>query len=104
MYMLDMFFVSSRRRHTRCALVAGVQTCALPICYRQRRARARLSDGLIALHEGRWLRAQKLLEKAADENRVRLPALRAAANAARVRGDDAGAEHLLDLEIGRAHV
>src|SRR3546814_16993341 len=26
------FFFSSRRRHTRCALVTGVQTCALPIC------------------------------------------------------------------------
>src|SRR3546814_9204866 len=25
------FCVSSRRRHTRCALVTGVQTCALPI-------------------------------------------------------------------------
>src|SRR3546814_7013931 len=25
------FFCSSRRRHTRCALVTGVQTCALPI-------------------------------------------------------------------------
>src|SRR3546814_5738509 len=24
--------LSSRRRHTRCALVTGVQTCALPIC------------------------------------------------------------------------
>src|SRR3546814_3345056 len=27
------FFFSSRRRHTRCALVTGVQTCALPIFY-----------------------------------------------------------------------
>src|SRR3546814_19392565 len=26
-----MFCFSSRRRHTRCALVTGVQTCALPI-------------------------------------------------------------------------
>src|SRR3546814_10283449 len=26
-----IFFCSSRRRHTRCALVTGVQTCALPI-------------------------------------------------------------------------
>src|SRR3546814_4444126 len=26
------FFFSSIRRHTRCALVTGVQTCALPIC------------------------------------------------------------------------
>src|SRR3546814_2019499 len=25
------FFISSRSRHTRCALVTGVQTCALPI-------------------------------------------------------------------------
>src|SRR3546814_5664057 len=29
--MLIYFFFSSRRRHTRCALVTGVQTCALPI-------------------------------------------------------------------------
>src|SRR3546814_11931566 len=27
------FFVSSRRRHTICALVTGVQTCALPISF-----------------------------------------------------------------------
>src|SRR3546814_3701789 len=30
--VLCLFFFSSRRRHTRCALVTGVQTCALPIC------------------------------------------------------------------------
>src|SRR3546814_3643091 len=29
--MVVLFFFSSRRRHTRCALVTGVQTCALPI-------------------------------------------------------------------------
>src|SRR3546814_10386889 len=29
---VTVFFFSSRRRHTRCALVTGVQTCALPIC------------------------------------------------------------------------
>src|SRR3546814_14410026 len=29
--MFIFFFFSSRRRHTRCALVTGVQTCALPI-------------------------------------------------------------------------
>src|SRR3546814_14924867 len=29
--MLFDFFFSSRRRHTRCALVTGVLTCALPI-------------------------------------------------------------------------
>src|SRR3546814_3856710 len=37
LYLCDLscvcvsFFFSSRRRHTRCALVTGVQTCALPI-------------------------------------------------------------------------
>src|SRR3546814_5647376 len=30
--LVGFFFFSSRRRHTRCALVTGVQTCALPIC------------------------------------------------------------------------
>src|SRR3546814_7185838 len=30
-YEKCVFFFSSRRRHTRCALVTGVQTCALPI-------------------------------------------------------------------------
>src|SRR3546814_3718062 len=31
MYLVVWLF-SSRRRNTRCALVTGVQTCALPIC------------------------------------------------------------------------
>src|SRR3546814_2331992 len=35
-----MFFFSSRRRHTRCALVTGVQTCALSdLCYLNRACR-----------------------------------------------------------------
>src|SRR3546814_8276691 len=32
MSLIAFFLFSSRRRHTRCALVTGVQTCALPIC------------------------------------------------------------------------
>src|SRR3546814_15160783 len=31
--VIFLFFFSSRRRHTRCALVTGVQTCALPISW-----------------------------------------------------------------------
>src|SRR3546814_2880400 len=32
MYLFFCYvYISSRRRHTRCALVTGVQTCALPI-------------------------------------------------------------------------
>src|SRR3546814_5572596 len=29
---MESYFFESRRRHTRCALVTGVQTFALPIC------------------------------------------------------------------------
>src|SRR3546814_1496392 len=32
LWVKHSFFFSSRRSHTRCALVTGVQTCALPIC------------------------------------------------------------------------
>src|SRR3546814_4865947 len=37
------FFFSSRRRHTRCALVTGVQTCALPI----------FADRVVVMNNGR---------------------------------------------------
>src|SRR3546814_9109635 len=40
-----LFFCSSRRRHTRCALVTGVQTCALPI-----------SRTIVAVHLGSALK------------------------------------------------
>src|SRR3546814_5773927 len=30
--IVEIVFFASRRRHTRCALVTGVQTCALPFC------------------------------------------------------------------------
>src|SRR3546814_2024563 len=43
MIVLFYFFFSSRRRHTRCALVTGVQTCALPI-YRARAGGSHPSD------------------------------------------------------------
>src|SRR3546814_12900207 len=44
------FFFSSRRRHTRCALVTGVQTCALPIS--------------ASLHSGRPQSTRKGIESA----------------------------------------
>src|SRR3546814_18600991 len=38
--VVTLFFFSSRRRHTRCALVTGVQTCALPIFKASRKVRS----------------------------------------------------------------
>src|SRR3546814_1799574 len=48
--MISFFFFSSRRRHTRCALVTGVQTCALPIYY-ECFSRLRTADGYMILPE-----------------------------------------------------
>src|SRR3546814_6524137 len=45
------FFFSSRRRHTRCALVTGVQTCALPI-WRQQVVHAQPAEHQPGVDEG----------------------------------------------------
>src|SRR3546814_576624 len=49
-----VFFFSSRRRHTSCALVTGVQTCALPISaaqkYKQLRERGAFGRGNMRYH------------------------------------------------------
>src|SRR3546814_10040573 len=44
--MLGLFFFSSRRRHTSCALVTGVQTCALPICLQESGLNAQEIDSI----------------------------------------------------------
>src|SRR3546814_15077229 len=49
------FLFSSRRRHTRCALVTGVQTCALPIsetAEAELRARGLVYDGVLEAPKG----------------------------------------------------
>src|SRR3546814_3040500 len=58
--ILSFFFFSSRRRHTRCALVTGVQTCALPIC----RQDGQVFPEGITVHGrsngvGRWMGARR---------------------------------------------
>src|SRR3546814_6930491 len=50
-----MFFFSSRRRHTRCALVTGVQTCALPILHLSRRSFQVGNSGLLQVLESERL-------------------------------------------------
>src|SRR3546814_4478945 len=44
-------FFSSRRRHTRCALVTGVQTCALPISIGAMPKPARFRERLAAIND-----------------------------------------------------
>src|SRR3546814_4220689 len=60
-FVFIFFFFSSRRRHTRCALVTGVQTCALPIFYmiRMPDANGFLTLGIVQENE----RLQERLEE-----------------------------------------
>lgn len=80
-------------------LLALIRLLRLPTRFwsrrRSRTARERLAGGLVALHEGRWQKAERLLSRAASDSRHRLPALLAAARAAQSRGDtDAASEYL----------
>jgi HemY protein len=64
--------------------------------FRRRQMRARLTDGLAALHQGHWARAEKLLEQAAERDEVAAVARVGAARAADARGDAAAAQRLLE--------
>lgn len=81
------------------ALWLAVALLRLPWRYLARRrrhvARERLAGGLVALHEGRWHKAERLLTRAAIEPQHRLPALLGAARAAQSRGDTPRADSLL---------
>src|SRR3546814_9085862 len=57
LFVAVFFFFSSRRRHTRCALVTGVQTCALPICRELRPCAACGRHQQVAILEAVELRA-----------------------------------------------
>src|SRR3546814_2367557 len=48
------FFFTSRRRHTRCALVTGVQTCALPI-YQDLGVKPRLASCHTGVIDGKFV-------------------------------------------------
>src|SRR3546814_4666627 len=62
--MRFVFFFSSRRRHTICALVTGVQTCALPIC---RSVEGRAATGCFWWKRGRSRQALQVVQ-AVEEN------------------------------------
>src|SRR3546814_12314734 len=90
-----LFFFSSRRRHTRCALVTGVQTCALPIFdIGDKLGRRAVAKGADAVDEERlalWKNGRhRIVEGSCDRIAVQPPA--------RLRLAPAEG----DIEIGRA--
>ncbi len=85
-----------------CMLWLAWQVVALPFRawtrYRHKQGRARLIEGLDALHGGHWQRAEKLLERAAGDREVSGIAHAAAARAADAREDEVAArKHLAAL-------
>src|SRR3546814_975960 len=64
--LLSLFFFSSRRRHTRCALVTGVQTCALPISAILPEAQNGLFDFTVSMGNGGPLLQQLQMLPAGD--------------------------------------
>ncbi|MDQ3056806.1 MAG: heme biosynthesis protein HemY [Pseudomonadota bacterium] len=69
---------------------------------RDRQSRARLSEGLNALHQGQYARAEKLLAQAAEDGNSEAIARIAAARAADARGDTLVAQQQLDA-LGDRH-
>src|SRR3546814_1542448 len=63
--VLFFFFFSSRRRQTRCALVTGVQTCALPISALERAVAGTAATVLRA--EGGWYAVLRLPATRSDD-------------------------------------
>src|SRR3546814_965651 len=70
-----IFFFSSRRRHTRCALVTGVQTCALtileaPLLYQRRQFRAEAAGaGRLVQHDAATGLLDGFLDRLRSEER-----------------------------------
>src|SRR3546814_2224971 len=63
-------FFSSRRRHTRCALVTGVQTCALPISPRLAARAYQWADGSAYVNHVALVRQARGAEMRSEERRV----------------------------------
>src|SRR3546814_3662130 len=90
-----VFFFSSRRRHTRCALVTGVQTCALPIF-------VAVLHADLGEHAGHGVGADATV--GAGDGAVAALGLEDLALAlGGAAGEEAGARELLDAH-GEAHV
>src|SRR3546814_8145757 len=77
-YVYIIIFFSSRRRHTRCALVTGVQTCALPILFSADGSKVLASASTTQTDVRDGLKSNKNIEAAAKVGRAIAEKARAA--------------------------
>src|SRR3546814_13537949 len=106
------FFFSSRRRHTRCALVTGVQTCALPISRHapegQARAARPSARSLRRPPRRPWNWAPRLHRRADDRADGIAPHARCRAGRAPDRGDRksvaSGKSVYVSVDLGGARI
>src|SRR3546814_6167974 len=108
--MYILFFFSSRRRHTRCALVTGVQTCALPISGVETGTQMRLAgkgqpgpggpgDGIVTI----TVKDHPFFEREGANIRLDLPiTLNEAVKGAKVKVPTVDGPVMLSIQIGRA--
>src|SRR3546814_6590905 len=98
-YTIELMF-SSRRRHTRCALVTGVQTCALPISRRVRVAdvhRHRMLDNRVQAMPGDevWLVGERRLTGEQNTtSQIYLPTPPSKCSPRRSRRDGSASKHI----------
>src|SRR3546814_8816911 len=116
-YCVVCFFFSSRRRHTRCALVTGVQTCALPILF-SKNDRGNVYDKfrdrvMFPIHDRRGRPIAfggRVLDADASPKYLNSPETalfhkgRELYGLWQVRQANSRIERLIVVEIGRAHV
>src|SRR3546814_2164700 len=97
------FFFSSRRRHTRCALVTGVQTCALPICAASSRTgharRAIRLDEVMYRYSHRFGKGACLAPERGTDTTTPCPAVLAGSCSARTTIGIAIPSHLASLGL-----
>src|SRR3546814_7403080 len=101
------FFFASRRRHTRCALGTGVQTCALPISSRgvpftRKRQRAGRATKGLPLSTNNCPPSRKRRE-ARNQRPSNAPTFSAASRSAGLPSQPSSTAPI-GTEIGRAHV
>src|SRR3546814_3509684 len=106
MCILCVLFFSGRRRQTRCALVTGVQTCALPICMNPMDLKRGIDLAVEKIVEDLKTRSKKIsgAKEIAQVGTISANGDTEIGNMIAKAMEKVGNEGVITVEIGRAHV